>query len=54
MKRKTIIQYLREVLAEYPPEGPTCRLFDAGYVCALRFALELLEEQDEPADGGKA
>lgn len=53
MKRETIIEALRVKLAEYP-DGPTLHPFDAGYLCALRFALELLEEQDEPADGGKA
>lgn len=53
MKRETIIEALHAKLAEYP-EGPNRHPFDAGYLCALRFALDLLEDQDEAASGGKA
>lgn len=46
MKRETIIAALKAKLAEYP-DGPTAHAFDAGYMSALRFVLDLLEDDEE-------
>jgi hypothetical protein len=43
MKRETIIEALKAKLAEYPV--PTENAFDAGYISALRFVLDLLEDE---------
>lgn len=47
MTRETIIAALAAKLAEYP-DGPIAHAFDAGYMSALRFALDLLEDEEAP------
>ena len=51
MKRETIIASLKRKIAEYPPEADNA--FDAGYIAALRFALGMLEDEEENKEEGR-